>query len=112
MRPKDEIIKTESEIREEHDRSSPKSIGEYAEHRREKKLHQCEDGAENTEPLRRARSVAPEKIQNQLGQHRRNQSERKHVERDGDENKDDGGFTWFQHHLRVVSLFLICEDLR
>ena len=60
----------------------------------------AKDRSENSEHFGRARRVAAEKVEHQLRQDRRNQSEREHVERHRDENENDGGFAWL-HALRV-----------
>ena len=48
-----------------------------------------------------AHRIVTEKVENQLGQYRRDQAEREHVQHHGDENKNDGG--WSRFHFRVMS---------
>ena len=97
----DDVIEAEPEIRKQDHRPPAKAVRQNAEHRRKNKLHERENRSENAEHFRRARCIAAEKIEDELRQNRRDQSDREHVERHRDENKNDGGLAWL-HFCEVL----------
>ena len=86
----EDVVEAEPEIREQDHRPAAEAVRQRALHRREHELHQRPGGAEQAEDLRRARGVAAEEIDHQLGQHRNDHAERQHVEQHGDEDEDEG----------------------
>ena len=81
------IVERQPEIRQQHHRPPAEPVRQAAEDRREEKLHQRPDGAEQAEDPRRARGVVVDEAFHQLGQDRHDQAEREHVEQNGDEDE-------------------------
>src|SRR6266480_1947176 len=96
-----DVIQAKSEIRQQDYRAPPESIGQHTQDRREEKLHQCEDSAENAKPGGCTSRVTTKKVQDELRQNRRDQSQGQHVEHDRDEDKNDRGFACF--HSEIVN---------
>ena len=105
----DDVIEAKPEVREKDHRSPAEPVRQHAKHRRKYELHEGKDRPENAKHFRRTRRIAAEKIEHQLRQDRRDQSERKHVQRHGDENENDGSFAGFHviqsgHSLKTWTL--------
>src|SRR5207302_9269771 len=94
-----DVIETESQVRQENHRPTPEAVGQNAEHGRAEKLHRREHRAEDSIPIGRDLHIAAEKIEDQFGQYRSDQTDRQHVERHGHKNKSDGGFARFHEKI-------------
>ena len=81
------IVEREPEIRQQHHRPPAEPVRQAAEHRRKHELHQRPGGAEQAENPRRARGIVIDEAFHELGQDRRDQAEREHVQQDGDEDE-------------------------
>ena len=88
------IIEREPEIRQQHHRPPAEPVREAAEDRREEKLHHRPGGAEQTEDPRGARGIVVDKTFHELGQDRQDQTEREHVQEDGDEDEGHRSAAW------------------
>jgi len=89
-----DVVEPEPEIGEQDQRPAPEAVGQHAMQRREQELHQRRDRAEDAIDLGRARIVAGEEVDHQLGQDGHDDAQRQHVEQHRDEHENEGGAPW------------------
>src|SRR6266496_427289 len=103
----DDVVEAKTKIRKKNDRAPAEFVRQHTKHGRKEKLHQRKNCSKNAVPLCCRIHIAAQKIENQFRQHRCDQSEREHVEHDGDEDERDGGLARFhaggKHGRNVVA---------
>src|SRR6266542_5616832 len=102
-----DVVEAKTKIRKKNDRAPAEFVRQHTKHGRKEKLHQRKNCSKNAVPLCCRIHIAAQKIENQFRQHRCDQSEREHVEHDGDEDERDGGLARFhaggKHGRNVVA---------
>ena len=86
-----DIVQPQPKIGQDDHRPAAEPVGQRAQHRLEDELHEGPEETEIADDMRGADGIAVEERLDQLRQHRNDDTERHHIEQDGNEDESERG---------------------